>query len=530
MNRRASDCRVFASAILIGILPWLARIGAVEGAEVGDWIILPEAELGGLEQAVASQLSSARELTLSVVADESKTPEELAATIGELGRHYHAYDLRGPAEGCYRIAARLTPEDFRWPYYLGYLLQTDGRLEEAKGAYLRALGIHRAVPPALLRLGRVHLDLAEEEAAGEVFREALSLDPTSAAVEAALGELYQSQGRHREAIELLRSALDKEPRANRLYYPLALAHRALGETEEARRLLALQGSVGIKPADPLIDGLARLTTGERVHLLRGQTAFRAGRFAEAAEEFRLAVAAEPKSIAARIDLGSALGELGDVEGAIEQFERAVELAPGNETALFNLGVLLARGGDLEQAVDHLKQAAQLAPEDAGIRHELAEALRRQGHFEDALVHLRRAIELEPLAEGPRLGEAQALTGLGRYAQVRERLEESLTILPSSGMLSHALSRLLALGPDLEVRDGARALDLSLEVYRARPSAAHAEVVAAALAELDRCEEAADWQRRLVVGAATAELEADRSDARGVLSHYEKGPPCRYPVK
>jgi tetratricopeptide (TPR) repeat protein len=428
MKRRASDSRPLTGAILTGLLLCPVGLGAVERTEDGGWIVLPGAELGGLEEAVASQLRSAREVTLSVVADESATPEELAATIGELGRHYHAYDLRSSAEGCYRIAGRLTPEDFRWPYHLGYLLQTEGRLEEAKRAYTRALGIHRSVPPALLRLGQVHLDLGEDEAAGEVLREALSLDPTSAAVEAALGELYHSQGRHREAIALLRSALEKEPRANRLYYPLALAHRALGEMDEARRLLALQGTVGIRPADPLIDGLALLTTGERIHLLRGQSAYRAGRFADAAEEFRQAVAAEPESIAARIDLGSALGELGDVEGAIEQFERAAELAPGNETALFNLGVLLARRGDLERASDHLKQAAQLDPEDAGIRFQLAEALRRQDNFEGALVHYRRAIELEPHAEPARLGEAQALTALGRFSEVGDRLEEGLGIL------------------------------------------------------------------------------------------------------
>jgi tetratricopeptide (TPR) repeat protein len=529
MKRGASTRRLLGRSILTGILLLPLSTLAEETLEGSSWIVLPEAELRGLEEAVASQLISARQITLSVIADDSATPEELAATVGELGRHYHAYNLSAPAEGCYRIAGRLAPEDFRWPYYLGYLLQTDGRLDEAKQAYTRALGIHRAAPPALLRLGQIHLELGEEEAAGEVFREALNLDPSSAAVEAALGELYQSQGRHREAVELLRSALEKEPRANRLYYPLALAHRALGEMDEARRLLDLQGSVGIRPADPLIDGLERLTTGERIHLLRGQTAFRAGRFDEAAEEFRLAVAAQPESIAARIDLGSALGELGDVEGAIEQLERAVELAPGNETALFNIGVLLAGRGDLEQAGDYLKQAAELDPEDAGIRFQLAEALRQQDHFEEALGHYRWAIELDPHGEEARLGEAQALTRLGRYAEVRERLEEGLAVLPTSGLLSHALSRLLALGPDLELREGARALDLALKVYTARPSPAHAEVVAAALAELDRCKEAADWQRRLVVGQREAGLEDGGMNAPRVLSHYEKGPPCRYSV-
>jgi hypothetical protein len=67
-------------------------------------------------------------------------------------------------------------------------------------------------------------------------------------------------------------------------------------------------------------------------------------------------------------------------------------------------------------------------------------------------------------------------------------------MPASGLLSHALARLLAACPDKSVRDGARALPLAQAVWQAQPTAAHARTVALALAELGRCAEAAQWQR------------------------------------
>ncbi len=515
MNRRV----LAACLVILACLPW-SRLSA---SEASARVHLPDPDLTGLEAAVAEQLRSYREITLEQIADPDAGAEETAAAVGELGRYYHAYELAAPAEECYRTAIGLTPLDFRWHYFLGYLHQKAGRLEEAEAAYLRALEIYRAAPPALLRLAEVYIELDRLEAAASLMREALALDPTSAAAEAALGELYQRMGRNEEAIALLRSAIEKVPAANRLFYPLALAYRATGKMDEARRLMSLQGKVGVKPADPLIDGLEGLKTGERVHSLNGQAAFRAGRYAEAVEAFRRAVEADPSSVTARINLGSALGEMGDVDEAIEQYEKALEIAAGNATALFNLGMLLADRGELAEALQHLRLAAQFEPEDAVIRLELAETHRRNGDLEDALIHYRAAAELEPPGEDARLGAARVLVALRRFSEARDVLEEGLRQLPTSGFLAHPLSRLLAMGPDLEVRDGVRALELATRVYAARPMAAHAEVVAAAHAEQGQCDEAALWQQRAIDASSEAsELR------RQVLSLYQAGAPCRYP--
>ena len=523
VSQRAWPTRTVGQVLLVlaGLL-FPVSTGVADEA----WLRLPEVDLSALEPAVAAQLRNLESQTLDQLDDEEAPLERLAEAVGDLGRHYHAYELNEAAESCYLIARRLAPEDFRWPYLSGYLLQTAGRLEEAEAAYLEALDIYRQVPPALLRLGEVYVAFGQPDAAEEVFEEALTLDSTSAATQAALGELHEAQGRHDEAIRLLEMALETVPEATRLYYPLALAYRGRGDLETAKELIARRGPVGIKPADPLIEGLALLKTGERAYLLEGQTAFRAGRYEEAVTAFRKAVEAAPESVAARIDLGSALGQLGEVDAALAEYDKALELAPANPTALFNAGRLRTLRGDIEPALGHLRLAAQLEPEDVDIRLQLADALRIGGDLGNALLHYRAAIDLDPADEGARLGEAQTLASLGRFAEARDALEQGLVQVPTSGLLAHALSRLLATAPDPSIRDGERALELAGKVFAAKQEAAYAEVIAAALAEIGRCEEAAQWQQQVLEHSSG---EASIALRRRVLAVYEQGHPCTYPV-
>jgi len=87
---------------------------------------------------------------------------------------------------------------------------------------------------------------------------------------------------------------------------------------------------------------------------------------------------------------------------------------------------------------------------------------------------------------------------------------------------------LAASSKLELRNGARSLELAQDLYRASNAAQHAALVALALAELGRCSEAADWQRRAIT---TAEREGNTSlieSLRPALKLYDTQS-CR-PVK
>ncbi len=473
-------------------------------------------DLKGLEAAVATQIQEMQQLVTSQTSQ--------GAAYGELGQVYLAYGFNNAAADCFRNASILIIGEARWPYLLGIAEQAAGRLDSAAAAFEQALDLAPDAGAGYVHLGEIRLLQGRPEEAETVLRKALQT-PAGAAAQSLLGQAALARRDFKAAAEHLEAALAAVPEANRLHYPLALAYRGLGDRAKAEQHLALAGQVGLKPPDPWLDALADLRVGERVAVMRGRVAAQAGRYADAAQEFRRALAAQPDSVEARVNLGSVLALCGDRTGAAEQLREALKRDPANVTAHFNLGSLLADNAPGE-ARPHLEAVVAARPADAEARRLLAKALRDSGRPEEALSHYARAVELAPGDETARLGEAETLVRLARHAEARRSLEDGLKQMPTSGLLSHALARLLAACPDVSVRDGSRALDLALAVWNARPLAAYAETVALALAELDRCSEAAQWQRKAIDAARQQGLETRIGDLTRALSVYEKGSPCR----
>ena len=57
---------------------------------------------------------------------------------GALGMVYHAYDLVPAALACYRNAARIDPDGYRWPYYTSLIQLKGGDIEGARTSFLAA--------------------------------------------------------------------------------------------------------------------------------------------------------------------------------------------------------------------------------------------------------------------------------------------------------------------------------------------------------------------------------------------------------
>ncbi|MEA2600314.1 MAG: hypothetical protein QOF89_1306 [Acidobacteriota bacterium] len=473
-------------------------------------------DLSGLESAVADQIAEMQRLLDHQGAG--------AAAYGDLGQVYLAYGFNDAATDCFREAAAMDARDWRWPYLLGAAQQAAGRLDEAVTAFGQALGLAPDSTAGYVHLGEIRLLQGRLDEAEAALRKAL-VPATAAASHSLLGQVALARRDFRAAAEHLEAALAAVPEASRLHVPLAMAYRGLGDRARAEEQLGKAGAVGLRAPDPLLDGVAALRVGERVAMMRGRVAAQAGRYQDAIQEFRRALAARPESVEARVNLGSVLALTGDRTGAMDSLREALRLDPANATAHFNLGSLLADGGSPEEARPHLEAAVAARPEDAEARRLLAKILRDAGRLPAALEHYRRAVELAPGDEAARLGEAETLVRLGRYAEARTRLDEALGQMPGSGLLSHAQARLLAACPDPSVRDGERALKLALSVWQARPAAPHAETVALALAELGRCDEAAIWQRT-ARERAQIEAPARLGDLDRALARYEKGAPCR----
>ncbi|HEV8241318.1 MAG TPA: tetratricopeptide repeat protein [Thermoanaerobaculia bacterium] len=505
-------CRVLLVSLLFATASFAAEDPAAK---------VPSPDLAGLEPAVAAQLQAGREALVARLADKAAKPDELAEAWGGQGQLYHAYGLFDAAVVCYREAAALQPKELRWPYLLGQAERARSELAAARVALQTALAI-APYPPALVALGEMDLAEGDSTGAAEAAQRALALVPKDAAALAVLGQAKLSQRDFKGAAEALEAALVALPQADRLHYPLALAYRGLGDEERAKQELARVGRTGARTADPLLEELDAARTGELAPLLRARRAAAAGDWKSAAAELRRALAANPKSVRANVDLGAALANLGDASGARAALEAALAGEPSNMTAHFNLGVLLLGAGDAAAALPHLEAVVAAKADDVDAQRSLGDALLALGRPADALPHYRAAIAAADLDEPSRFGEAVALLRMGKLAEARDRLEKAYQVMPEQGRLTHLLARLLAADPDLSRRNGARAVELANAVWQAQPDAAHGRTLALALAEAGRCADAA----KLATALADKVAPEERGELEAAAKSWAAGPPCR----
>jgi len=432
-------------------------------------------DLSNLEPSVREHITAAQaELAVAVKSRATTLSEE----YGKLGQIYHAYSLLAAARDCYLNANTLSPNDFRWIYLLAKLDQQEGRFDDAIRRYSVARTRRPDYVAVPVNLGNIFLELNRLDEARASFNAALEIDKHSAAAHYGLGQVAASKRNYAEAVDHFEKTLAQVPDANRVHYSLAMAYRGLGDAEKAKAHLAQQGPVGVRVADPLVDGLQDLITGERVYLARGKLAFEARRYADAVNEFRKAAAAKPDSVTARINLGAALTQVNDVNGAIEQFEEALRLDPGKVNAHYNLAVLLAGQNKHEQAIVHLRSVLTVDANDLNARLLLAREFERAERFDESLAE---------------------------YAR---------------------LAYLLAAAPELTLRNGSQALELAQNVYSSKKIPQHAALVALALAELGRCSEAADWQRRAITTAEQERKTDTLEKLRAGLKLYDNAQSCR----
>jgi tetratricopeptide (TPR) repeat protein len=254
----------------------------------------------------------------------------------------------------------------------------------------------------------------------------------------------------------------------------------------------------------------------------------AGKLDQGIVELRRVVEQDPGDARARLNLGVALAESGDLTGAIAQHLAVLELRPENDRLAlthFNLGTFYKRTNDPDNAVEHYRRALELDAGLAGAHYDLGELLSGSGHLSEALSHYSSAGELRPDQGSARLGHATVLMRLERFPEARRVLEKGVRELPADRRLANALARVLAAAPERSLRDGPRALAMATQVFETERVPPYAETLAMALAAVGRFEEAVRIQRRVLAEAERLSRSADASRLKRNLDLYENGRAC-----
>ncbi|MFZ5862570.1 MAG: tetratricopeptide repeat protein [Nitrospirota bacterium] len=471
------------------------------GPDAETYRAAERAFLAGARALSAGETAAAEAELLSVI---ERVPKHLQ-TLLLLGNLAERAGREEDAEARWRTAVGVEPSFFPAQVNLGRLLERTERHGDAVAAY-RAAAQTRADHPdvrfaerRLSQLGatpeqavevRAWMRAAEEairsgrvDEAQRLFERVVSVVPTQAPANLALGLIVAKRGRTVEAMGMLKRGLEGDPDFYPAWFLLAEIEAGQGLFDEAiqhyQRVVELRG-----PVREGVEARRRLPAleeaREKVYTLKSGLAVEARRsFSEGAEAFqRLDYEAAYRGFtrAAALDEGNpyyafnrglAAFNLGNTVVAARAFERVLEVLPTYGLAHFWLGVLFQNSAEQARDARSLPEAqaeyrAAVGRFDLAITNGegawfLEEAYKRradavdylgrfeegqgwltvggvlgaQGRFVDALNAFMASSQRFPYDYQPYLNVGAILTDFQEYGRAQEALERAAAVNPQS---------------------------------------------------------------------------------------------------
>jgi tetratricopeptide (TPR) repeat protein len=233
-------------------------------------------------------------------------------------------------------------------YNLGVALENQGRLEDARAEYERALALKPALRQAAVNLGVLLEKQGDPRAAAAAYQAAMRDFPDDAVSRERLAVLYRASGQLDEAWRLAREALVREPRSVAAQKVLVQVALAKGELDLAK-LVAMRAQK-LDAADP------------ELPFLVGQVLAKQGDDAAASVQFKKALALREDFVAARYALLQAALRKGAWGGVAEQAAGIVKADPGNAALHLVQGIALRHMGKADEALAAYQRAEKAAGE------------------------------------------------------------------------------------------------------------------------------------------------------------------------
>jgi tetratricopeptide (TPR) repeat protein len=273
----------------------------------------------------------------------------------------------------------------------GWAFLQAGDLRKAEDEFVLALRSMPAFYPAETSLGYVELARKDAIAALGHFDRALALNPQHADVSALIGrgQALLALNRERDALAAFEAAIAADP----------------AQTDLVRHVEVLK--------------FRNVEQG----LARARDAARSGRFDEAADAYRTAIASSPDSPFLYRELAGVERQTGNADRALEHYRKAVELDPSDARSIAQIGELLEARSDFDAAAKAYEESLAIEPDPAieakleGVRSRSVLArLPAEYRSIDEAPQITRAdlaaligIRLAPLLQNTRRGDAALIT-------------------------------------------------------------------------------------------------------------------------
>src|SRR5437762_2066291 len=277
------------------------------------------------------------------------------------------------------------------------------RLDEAEGAYRKALDLNPNYADALVGLGRLLVLRNQPGPADELLARAKTVSPDSPAVRLAVSGLREAEGRFPEAIAELES-LPRQAWSPKIILTLGTLYLRVQRFDKAAQLVG-----------PFV---RRFSDVAQARYLLGHAYLGLGRAADAVGEFQELLKTAPSNTVARYSLGVAQLQAGQSKDALKELDAVA--APMRNIPEYHLQharayLAVGRGDDAVKAAITAEQLATQTPQPSAM---LGAIYATRGDLKRAEEMYARALEIDPKFLPGRIG-------LGNVYDVDRRPEEAL---------------------------------------------------------------------------------------------------------
>lgn len=437
----------------------------------------------GLGAGLAYWFRPARTLPIPAVADEvqdlevRKSLEEHRTKViqsprsaeawGELGLAFLAQLFDRDADTCFAEAARLEPDDVRWPYARGVIAtkrdpaQAVPFLRQAASA-TKPTAKHRS--NARLLLAETLLEQRQLDDAEVIFREEAQSSTASTAARAqfGLGLTALARGDLDRAWTSLLTARDYPSSRKQATIQLASLARLKGDlaaaTKYEQETVTLPDDVPWP--DPMLDELGRLKVGRRVRERTIEDLEQEKRYEEAAAAYLRQIDERP-TVQAYTGAAVNYARMQDYDTALQMLKEALRLDPDSSQAYYTRAIVeftraekeSARQKDSEKARQGFKDAVAAARKATELKPDHSQAfllwglaLKNLNDWPASIEPLRRGVTCKPESFGLQLALGEALAQTGNSAEAEKVLITAKSLDPNDPRPGQILERLPARKP------------------------------------------------------------------------------------
>ena len=146
-------------------------------------------------------------------------------------------------------------------------------------------------------------------------------------------------------------------------------------------------------------------------------------YKEAATQFRQALKLEPSLALARVNLGIALYNLPDPDGALRELKAAADVLPASPQAHYVLGLIARSQNRAADGIAAFQRTLQIDPGDPGANINLGQLYMQQRRYPEAIAAFRAALANEPYNVTATYNLAMALTRSGERPEGQAMMQK-----------------------------------------------------------------------------------------------------------